>query len=241
MFPTLFPYGIGGFDDKSRPVLISFQKQAEYYLDLEDKAFCHHKYFIFVALNILQRRAAHLHTSLTVKKPHFELVAKKLLGVSAETLKSVATHLEHEGKVSELTAEEKEVYTLLSKVNVISARIPGSQASKLDDRNTLRSYNGYSGVGHIFLTMNPNAAHSPIFQVMVGDKEVDLKARFPQLVEATERAIRLARDPVAAADFFEFSIRMFLTHLLGWDFSKGKSSSQGGVLGHIRAFHGNYE
>lgn len=32
MFPTLFPYGLGGFEDPLRPVPVAFQCQAEYYL-----------------------------------------------------------------------------------------------------------------------------------------------------------------------------------------------------------------
>ncbi|KDQ06453.1 hypothetical protein BOTBODRAFT_121489 [Botryobasidium botryosum FD-172 SS1] len=232
MFPTLFPLGIGGLEDQTRPSPISFQKQAEYYLDIFDKSFCHHKYFNFVALNIIQRHTAHLHTYFTVQKPNFEKVAQKLVNISPETLQSVATHLENEGKASDLSKEQKEVFDLLSKVNTISAKIPGSQASKLSDRNTIRAFSGYFGIGHIFLTMNPSAAHSPIFQVMVGDEEVDLQSRFPTLVSAAERAIRLAQDPVAAADFFEFSIKMFLHHLLGWDFVKGRSTHEGGILGY---------
>ena len=86
MFPTLFPYGIGGFEDPTHPTPISFDRQAEYYLDIEDRCFRYHKYFMFVALHIKQKRAAHLHTSFTVKKPYFEQVAQTLLSVSSKTL-----------------------------------------------------------------------------------------------------------------------------------------------------------
>lgn len=68
MFPTLFPLGIGGFEVENRQRAISFQQQAEYYLNLHDHSFRYHFSFIFVTLNILQRRLAHLHTHLTVKK-----------------------------------------------------------------------------------------------------------------------------------------------------------------------------
>ncbi len=62
MFPTLFPFGLGGFDDKSRVQKISFQQQLDYFLDTKDRRFRYHRSFIFVALNIMQRRTAHLHT-----------------------------------------------------------------------------------------------------------------------------------------------------------------------------------
>jgi hypothetical protein len=45
---------------------------------------------------------------------------------------------------------------------------------------------GYFGVPHIYLAMNPNPAHSPLFQVFVGDEKVDLSTRFPNLVSSSE-------------------------------------------------------
>jgi hypothetical protein len=56
------------------------------------------------------------------------------------------------------------------------------------------------------MTINPNASHSPLFQVLYGDESVDLLDQFPEIVSPRERAIRLACDPVAGADFFELSI-----------------------------------
>jgi hypothetical protein len=54
MFPTLFPFGIGGFDDKTRPTPLGFRRQIEYTLDLADKSFHHHRTYIFITLNIWQ-------------------------------------------------------------------------------------------------------------------------------------------------------------------------------------------
>lgn len=168
-------------------------------------------------------------------------IAKKLVSVSPDLIRSVADHLENEGSISSLSPEQKEVLTLLTKVNTIAAHIPGSQASKLQDRNAMRAFMGFFGIGHIYLTMNPSATHSPIFQVFFGDKEVDLGSRYPQLAPASERALRLAADPVAGADFFDFCIKKFMQHLLGWDFSTSRPTQCGGILGHIKAFFGTAE
>ncbi|KIJ25886.1 hypothetical protein M422DRAFT_192912, partial [Sphaerobolus stellatus SS14] len=241
MFPTLFPYGFGGFDDHSRPTSISFQAQANYYFDITDHHFRYHNAFMFVVFNIIQRRTSHLHTYFTVRKANFESVSKKLCGLSAELIKSVALHLEKEQPYAELSADQRDVFDLLHNVNTIAAKIPGSQASKVLLRNEIRSYTSLFGLPHIYLTMNPNPVHSPLFQVMFGDKKVDLTSRFPFLVEGAERARRLARDPVAAADFFQFSIDMFLEHLLGWNSKLRKSSEKGGLFGHIRAYYGTTE
>lgn len=224
MFPTLFSYGIEGFKDKSRPTLLSFQQQAQYYLNLADHCFRYHHSHLFVALNMIQRRAAHLHTFFTVKKSNFNIIAWKLTQVSADVLNSLASRLEREHKVTQLTVEEKAAYVLLQQVNTISARIPGSQASKIFVRNEMRAYFSYFGLPHLFFTFNPSAAHSPIFQVMYGEKSIDLSHCFPKFISGRKRALRLAHDPVAAADFFEFCWHMCFEHLLGWNFKTQSSN-----------------
>ncbi|KZT34534.1 hypothetical protein SISSUDRAFT_962410, partial [Sistotremastrum suecicum HHB10207 ss-3] len=133
---------------------------------------------------------------------------------------------------------QKEALQLLNRVNTMAAHIPGSHASKLVARNEIRAYMGYFGLPHIYLTMNPNATHSPVFQVMVGDQEVDLSKQFPHLKPGPERAKRLANDPIAAADFFQFCIETLLTELLGWDLDAKRSTEAGGILGHVKAFYG---
>ncbi|KAH0826494.1 hypothetical protein J3R83DRAFT_5498 [Lanmaoa asiatica] len=109
----------------------------------------------------------------------------------------------------------------------------GSEASKIYIRNEIHSYFTYFGLPHLFFTFNPSVAHSPIFQVMYGDVSVNLSERFPCMVSARDRAIRLAQDPVAAVEFFEFSVRCCFEYLLGWGYKKHRSSSEGGLFGHL--------
>ena len=54
MFPSLFPFGIAGFEDPKRTVKISFQAHANALLDVPDHSFCCHHTFMFVILNIIQ-------------------------------------------------------------------------------------------------------------------------------------------------------------------------------------------
>ena len=241
MFPTLFPFGIGGFEDKTRPTPLSFKEQAQYYFNISDRAFRYHFSYIFVALNMLQRRMAHLHTYFTVRNSNFDSIARRLVAVSPDVLNGLAKLLEKEKQLSNLNPEQKHALELLKKVNTISARIPGSQASKIFVRNEIRNYFAFFGLPHLFFTFNTCAAHSPIFQVMFGDKTVDLSSRFPKTVSGRERALRLAKDPVAAADFFEFCMTSLFKFLLGWDYSTSSSTDHGGILGKVRAFYGTSE
>ena len=155
---------------------------------LYDHSFRYHHSFIFIVLNIIQRQKGHLQTYFTVCKNRFDDIANKLISVSAGTLQSLADRLEHEGQLESLNEEEKHAMLLLNKVNTISARIPGSQASKINIRNEIHSYFTEFGLPHIFFTFNPSVIHSPIFQAMYGDETIDLTERYPSLVSASERA-----------------------------------------------------
>lgn len=107
MYPTLFLFGIGGFEDKSRPVSISFQQQAQYYLNIVDCSFHYHHSFMFVVLNMTQHCIAYLQTSFTVYCLHFHHVAQNITQISPAILDSLATKLKHEHKFSDLAPAKK--------------------------------------------------------------------------------------------------------------------------------------
>ncbi|KAJ3860907.1 hypothetical protein EV359DRAFT_48206, partial [Lentinula novae-zelandiae] len=239
MFPTLYPLGIGGFEDSRQCPKVSIEAHAEHLLDDSSRLFRYHHFFSFVILNLIQRRKAHLHTSISVASQKFEQISTALLSVTPYVLSSLANHLKHEKDVSHFTEDEQNAFRLLKEVNFISAKIPGSQAAKSKIRQNIRSYYAYFGLPHLFVTLNPSAVHSPVFQVIYGDQNVDLSADMPFIVQPrSERAYRLACDPVAGADFFEFMYRTIFGSLFGWDFEKGKSVQNGGIFGHLRAFFG---
>jgi len=143
-----------------------------------------------------------------VKQSHFSGIAKQFVNLTPNLLNSLSEHLEHGKSLINLEPAQKHALELLHQINIISAHIPGSEASKIQVCNKIRSYFGLFGLPHIYLTLNPCAAHSPIFQVMFGDKNVNLSEQYPILVNAIERALQ---DPVAASDFFEFQFMLFVT------------------------------
>lgn len=241
MYPTLFPYGIAGFETHSRTKRVSLSSQAEYYFDIADREFRYHYSFMFVALNILQRRTGHLYTSFTVQRGNFDEVARTFNGLSSGTIQKMANIIEKEGRPKDLSDEEKAVLLMLRYVNTIATKVPGSAASKTLCRNEIRSYVSVMGVPQVFLTINPSPQHHPLFMLMYGDKSVNLNERYPQLLPGSERAKRLAEDPVTAADFFDKSIQCIFEHLFGWDYSNGHSTPRGGILGVLKAFYGSTE
>ena len=241
MFPTLFPLGTGGFDDATRPVPLGFRTQVEYYMDTADRRFRRHRTFLFVALNVWQRRQAHLFTALTVRRSKFDTIAPKLNATTPEALERVAHHVESGKPLNALNDEDRTVLSLLDEVSSVSSNIPGSAAAKLKMRHEIRGYMNHFGAPHIYLTLNPNTKHSPLFHAMYGDEAVNLAMRFPEMVSSTERAVRVANDPVAGADFFSLSVECFLRDLLGWDSSTATSKDAGGLFGKVRAYYGSAE
>ncbi len=215
MFPTLYPYGKGSFEDSVQQVTIGFRNQANLYLDLSDRVFRRHNSFIFMAMNMIQHRDAHLHTHLAVKSSNFAATAANIEGVMPETLRSVSRHLEEQEHVSDLSADEQKVFTLLSKVRTISSKITGSEASKITYRNEIKAYCAHFSIPHIYFMANPDPVNSLIFQVIAGDTMVDLDEHFPHMVDYICRCLRLAADPVAALDFFNFLCKAMMRYLFG--------------------------
>ncbi|THU89846.1 hypothetical protein K435DRAFT_677039, partial [Dendrothele bispora CBS 962.96] len=241
MYPTLFPYGICGFEDDRRDPKLSLELQAEYLLDFDGGIFRMHWSFLFVIFNLIQRRKVHFQTHLAVGRRNFYKVARQISNIPSSTLLQLSKKIETEKSINNLTPSEKNAMSLLSQVKTITSHIPGSSGAKLRMRNEIKSYFGYFGMPHLYFTFNPSAVHSPLMQVIFGDESIDLDLRFPSVPEPHTRAIRVAADPVASADFFEFSWRALFSTLFGWDFDKNRSKPGGGVVGHIRAFYGTSE
>ena len=90
MYPTLFPYGIGGFEDKNRKINISFKRHVKHLLQLNDEHFQRHHSFSFIAFNMLQRHTVLLHSHLRMQRSDFANVARIYDTISPEAIKRVA-------------------------------------------------------------------------------------------------------------------------------------------------------
>ncbi|KAG1792597.1 uncharacterized protein HD556DRAFT_1215361, partial [Suillus plorans] len=86
IYPTLFPYGLGGFEQSVRMSKIGMSRHAKHLFSLADRRFQEHYSFLFSVFNVLQRRELLLHTSLRVKRSNFHSAARKFASVSPETV-----------------------------------------------------------------------------------------------------------------------------------------------------------
>ncbi|KAF8340222.1 hypothetical protein F5887DRAFT_888761 [Amanita rubescens] len=90
MYPTLYPYGYGGFEDPSRSISVGFAAQLKHLLSLSDRRFQTHPSFMFTAFNILQRREVLRRTSMQIKRADFEHKARLYARLSPETIHCVS-------------------------------------------------------------------------------------------------------------------------------------------------------
>jgi len=241
LYPTLFPLGLGTLEDPQRPVKIAFDTHANYLLDLKDRCFANHRAFIFVIVNILQRRAAHLWTSATVRRSHFQKHASDFMQLKSDQLLRIANAVERGQRKADLPPSDHSAFDLMHHLNAVSAKIPGTPLFKLSLRNKIKAAMCHFGCGHIYLTLNPPAAHSPLFQVAYGDRTVDTAARYPSLPSSSMRALRLAEDPGAAEQFFHDTFMLMFEHMFGWDFDRKCSKPEGGLFGKIKSWYGSVE
>lgn len=235
MFPHLFPWGFGGFEDGKRRVPITMEAHVKHMLNLSDVRPQTDRNFSFVAMNILQRRKTSEASRFKVKSTHYDRAAELLCSAEASACDSIISRSKaNNGYVSPGTKAEKELFELMEKVNIMASNVPGSNASKVKMRNEIRALIHWLGTPSLFITLNPADLHSPIFCHFAGAK-VDLDSNSPELPSGFERLSLLARNPAAAARFFNSIMRAFIDVVLDMD------SPDGGLFGRISGYYGTIE
>jgi len=239
LYPTLFPYGIGGVEDKRRMVTISFENHVKHLLSLADRRFQEHYSFLFTAFNIIQRRKLLLHTSLKVKRTSFRSWAEKFKSISPTTIEGlVAKSSDGKYPVAQ-NDEERNVLELMRDVNTVTSHIPGSAAARVNMRNEIRALTMKVGLPSFFITVNPADTRNPIVKFLAGN-DIDIDTLLPEQVpNPWEQSILIAKNPVIAAQFFDIYLKAFISTVLGYDATR--KDLTGGVLGLVKAHYGCVE
>lgn len=239
LYPTLFPYGIGGVEDRGRAEDLSFKRSVKHLFSLRDRRFQEHYSFMFTVFNIMQRRDVLLHTAIKVDKPNFARAAENYSSVSPETIAIVTERLAKGDYKTFNSPDEKRVLDLMKDVNVISAHVAGSSASKVQRRNEIRALTYRYGLPSFYLTINPADVYNPLVNFLAG-QDIDIDALLPECVHNYhEQASLLARNPSVAAKFFNKVIEAFIECILGCN--KDKAIKSEGVLGCVNAYYGCVE
>ena len=239
IYPTLFPYGIGGFEDKTRKTRLSFKRHIKHLFNLSDRRFQEHYSFLFTAFNILQRRQVLLHTSLKVKKSNFDSVASKFALASPQAIHCVTERVSRGDFHTAKSDDEREVLKLMKEVQLVTSHVPGSSASRVAMRNEIRGLMMDLGLPSFYVTINPADVYNPLVKFLAG-ADIDIDNLVSNDVpKYREQSLLVAHNPSVAAKFFNIYMKAFISSVLAYN-PKNKDI-QSGILGVVKGYYGCVE
>ncbi|KAJ6530742.1 hypothetical protein B0H19DRAFT_967308, partial [Mycena capillaripes] len=210
MYPTLFPYGLGGFEDSNRRTKLGFKRHVKHLFNLADRRFQEHYSFLFTTFNMLQRWTLLLHTHLKAKRASFDHIAAQFGTVSPATVHIVSERIASGDTSTANTPEERRALRLMREVSIINSHVPGSSQSKLVMRNQIRSLMIEKGLPSFYITINPADVYNPLVKFLAGN-EIDLDHLLPEdIPDYINQSITIAKNPAVAARFFNIYMKAFI-------------------------------
>lgn len=253
LWPTLFPYGVGCFEDPIRgrkgPNGLSFKNiwlrtHVAHCLKLHDRRFQTHLSFPFVMHNLLMLRESSYKSRVAVRRRWWPKAMSAMAKFDQTSLNAVEGALlakkarKDYTRYNPNTAEEQAVMDVLRYVDLVGDHIEGSNAEVAMMREQIRAITRANGTPSIFFTLNPADAHNPLVSLMAGkDINVDALFRNPDSsFTSFDRAKSLADNPVAGAEFFKLMVDQFTKVFLGVH-----RSGKRGVFGRLKFYYGVVE
>lgn len=160
MFPTLYPLGVGGFEDPDREHPVGFQLHLRHLLSLADRRFQVHPSFIFTAFNILQRREVMRRTQLRVKRSDFANKARLYSCITPDAVERVS--LMDSVRDCPPDSPEHAVQVLMRDVQIVNSTVMGSNSARTVMREEIGSMIISLGSPCLFITINPADLYNPL-------------------------------------------------------------------------------
>ncbi|KAI5885744.1 uncharacterized protein SCHCODRAFT_02673452 [Schizophyllum commune H4-8] len=196
-----------------------------------DKRFQEDLYFPMIAFNHEQIAASSTASNIMVKRADFPRIMDKLSVLNVNTLGRLTRRLEEgEGVIPE-TEDERNCFDIMRSLDFIGAHVQGSVTAKKYMRNEIWSLINFIGAPSWFVTLSPSDSSHPI-ALYFADKNLEFK---PTLRTWKERSDLVARNPVAAARFFNVMVKAFIKHVLG------VGSAHRGLYGPTSAYYAAVE
>lgn len=231
MFPWLFPYGKGGLSQLRHFQKISEAEHKKWLLSYYDKRFQTDLYFPIVAFNHEQIKGGRKGGMLLARRKKFDEISKRILSINSDVLDSISKRMEKGENVVPETVSEKQCFALLEDVKHVGAQVKGSLTNKKYMRNELWSLTAFLGAPQWFITFSPADNRHPLCLYYAGSDE-----KFtPTLKTASQRDLLVLSNPVAAAKFFDFMVKMVIKHVLGVD------TNHPGLYGETAGYYGTVE
>lgn len=235
-FPTLFPYGRGGFETK-RTTDVPYEKHSRWAMKYHDKRFRKDLHFPFQIFGVIQKREVCRKTDLQIKKKDYARTSDILATLKPQDL--IKASSEESRRVRHTNPA---VRALRENVRAVRKRVRGTDESRHVVRSKIWGMSLVFGPPSLWLTINPSDTHDPIAQIFAGE-EIDLD-NFCSTAgpSASQRATNIAQDPYASAKYFHFMISTILETLLRIKkIPNGRIERHRGIFGVIKGYVGTVE
>lgn len=235
-FPTLFPYGRGGFETK-RTINVPYEVHARWALRYHDRRFRKDSHFPFQVFGVCQKRDICRSTVLQIKKTTFSEDLDMISTLKPEDLRKASIE---EGR--KLGFSNPAVRALRKKLTAVRTKVRGSDESRNAVRSKIWGMNLAFNPPSLWITINPSDTQDPIVQVLSG-VAIDLDHFCDTLgPNATERACNVAADPFSSAQFFHLIIGAVIEILFGIQKNpSGRIKRREGIFGWVRGYIGTVE
>lgn len=231
MFPWLFPYGKGSFDQAAHAGVISTTAHKRWMLMYHDKRFQLDPHFALIAMNHEQIMRSVSASFLTARRRNFPNIAARLVNLDVDVLEELSRKMEAGTPIGDQTEQEKLCFTVLHELDLVAYRVQGSATSKAYMRNEIWALIEFLGAPSWFITFSPADVMHPLC-LYFADTKTEFK---PEIRMSDVRRRLIADNPVAGARFFHFMVQTFLQCVLGVD------GSEVGLFGKTSAYYGTVE
>ncbi|CAF0973458.1 unnamed protein product [Brachionus calyciflorus] len=222
LYPVLFPYGFGGFNEQNRKTGITEREQTKHFLKLNCKRFVNNKTFIFYAFNLIQRHEFTKNLSIMTKKQYFNNISLILAKITEDEIKEEITNILQNGNIRNF-----KIQTLFSQSVMIAKNSQGSRFNLRHRRVEIKSYIISKGLPSFFITINPNDLTSPLIQFLNGSRISD---------DLIQKSINIANDPIHQSINFNILIQNLIDFLFG-----EKNENNLGLFGKLNGYYGIVE
>ncbi len=234
MFPWLYPYGKGGFENVRIETELDHIAHVRANLLYHDRRFQTDRCFPFIVFNQRQIRASAQGGFLLTQKGHFDDVSARILNLDRAALDSIIDRASSGEHVVPRTPGEKSCFDLIGIVDRVAGHVDCSTTQKKYQRNEIRSLIYQLGVPVFFVTFAPVDFKHPLCLYLCGEA-VDLSSYCPSIGSSDDRLRAIARNPVGAARFFHIVVSAFIRYVLGVGIDGP------GLFGDTEAYYGTVE
>ena len=235
-FPTLFPYGKGGFEIE-RAIDVPYETHAKWSMLYADKRFRKDAQFPFQIFGVCQKRQVCRSAVLQMKRSQFIQKINIISTLTPQNLIKASQEETHRVRFS-----NPAVQALRDQLGAVRTRVKGTDESRQHVRSKIWGTNLISNPPNLWVTINPAYTQDPIAQVFAG-VEIDLD-KFCNMEgpNNAQRAQNVAEDPFSSAKYFHFIVKCVIEILFGiTKKSSGRPDRREGIFGKIQNYVGTVE